>query len=145
MFQMLFWLLVTIFLIVIDLITSSFIFMWFSIGALINILLAIFSIPFYIQIIVFFVVGIMMVLIGYPWVKRKLKASGQIFQTMEEKYIGMSFVADNDIKDLVRVKVGGIYWTATNKGAVIEKGDTYEIVGIDGNKLEIKLKEKKAC
>lgn len=142
MFEMLFWVFVTFALIIIDLITSSFVFMWFSVGALINIILSIFNVPFLYQVVVFFVVGIAMVIMGYPWVKRKLKASVNEFKTMEENYIGKTMVAENDIKDTARIKVGGIYWTACNTGDLIKQGKSFIITGIDGNKLLIKLKEK---
>lgn len=139
---MIFWVLVTFALIIIDLVTSAFIFMWFTVGALINVVLAIFNVSFLCQIIVFFVVGIIMVIIGYPWAKRKIKASTLEFKTMEEGYIGKVMVADSDIKDTSRIKVGGIYWTAYNTGDLIKQGESFVITGIDGNKLKIKLKER---
>lgn len=138
---MLFWVAISFALIIIDLITSSFIFMWFSIGALINIILSIFNVPFLVQVIVFFLVGIIMVIIGYPWVKRKLKSNTNEFKPMEETYIGKTMKAECDINETTRIKVGGIYWTACNVGIPIKEGEHFIITGIDGNKLEIKLKE----
>lgn len=142
MFEMLFWVFIAFALIVVDLITSSFVFMWFSIGALINILLSMFNVPFLYQVIVFFAVGICMVIIGYPWVKRKIEATCDSFKPMEENYIGKVMRAESDIDDTTRIKVGGIYWTACNTGELIKQGESFIITGIDGNKLEIKLKER---
>lgn len=142
MLEMLFWVIVAVALIILDLITSSFIFMWFSIGALIDIALSAFNVPFIYQVAVFFVVGIVMVIIGYPWVKRRIKATTNEFKTMEETYIGRVIVAESDIENTTRIKIGGIYWTACNVGCPIKQGESFVITGIDGNKLQIKLKEK---
>lgn len=142
MLEMLFWVIVAIALIMLDLITSSFIFMWFSIGALINIALSAFNISFIYQVAVFFVVGIAMVIIGYPWVKRRIKATINEFKTMEETYIGRVLIAESDIENTTRIKIGGIYWTACNVSCPIKQGESFVITGIDGNKLQIKLKEK---
>ena len=43
--------------------------------------------------------------------------------------------------DELREALSGIYWTAYNKGKVIEKGQEYIITGIEGNKLIVNLKE----
>lgn len=58
---------------------------------------------------------------------------------MEETYIGKVFIAEEDIEETGRVKVGGNYWTAENVGKKILKGQKFQVTGIDGNKLTIKL------
>ena len=50
-------------------------------------------------------------------------------------------VANEDMGETSKIKVSGIYWTAYNKGKVIEKGQEYIITGIEGNKLIVNLKE----
>lgn len=47
MIEVIIWILVAIFLVVIDIITSSFIFMWFSLGALVAIILSLLFIYMY--------------------------------------------------------------------------------------------------
>lgn len=141
MVDVIIWLIVAAFVIIIDVVTSSFIFMWFSIGALVAIVLSMLGFPMGIQIISFLVVGIITVSIGYPWAKKKFKASVNHLPTMEQGYIGMELTASNDIIEKEKIKVGGIYWTAYNKGEVIKAGDKFIITGIEGNKLTVKLKE----
>ena len=60
---------------------------------------------------------------------------------MEQTYIGKVMVANEDMGETSKIKVSGIYWTAYNKGKVIEKGQEYIITGIEGNKLIVNLKE----
>jgi membrane protein implicated in regulation of membrane protease activity len=98
---------------------------------------------FTIQIIVFLVVSIVSMLIGYPVVKRTLKKSVKVTKTTEQGYIGRRLTADEEITEKARVKVDGIYWTVQKVGEDIKKGDKVQIVGLKGNKLLIKKEEKK--
>ena len=127
--------------IAIDIVTSSFIFMWFSLGAIVAIILSLLGISVAWQIIAFLVVGIATVSIGYPWAKKKFKADVNHVPTMEQTYIGKEMIADEDMEEKSKIKVSGIYWTAYNKGKTIKKGEKYTITGIEGNKLIVKLKE----
>ena len=67
MAEVIIWILIAVFLIVIDLITSSFIFMWFSVGAIVAIILSLLGISVIWQVMAFLIIGIAMVSIGYPW------------------------------------------------------------------------------
>ena len=53
MVEVISWILVAVFLIAIDVITSSFIFMWFSLGAIVAIILSLFEVTVVWQIIAF--------------------------------------------------------------------------------------------
>lgn len=141
MVEVIVWLLVAIALIVIDIVTSSFIFMWFSLGAIVAIMLSLLEISVAWQIVAFLVVGVATVSIGYPWAKKKFKADVNHIPTMEQTYIGKEMIANEDMEEKSKIKVDGIYWTAYNKGKIIKKGEKYTITGIEGNKLIVKLKE----
>ncbi|WP_294386982.1 NfeD family protein [uncultured Clostridium sp.] len=141
MVEVIVWLLVAIALIVIDIVTSSFIFMWFSLGAIVAIMLSLLEISVAWQIVAFLVVGVATVSIGYPWAKKKFKADVNHVPTMEQTYIGKEMIANEDMEEKSKIKVDGIYWTAYNKGKIIKKGEKYTITGIEGNKLIVKLKE----
>lgn len=141
MVEVIVWLLVAIALIVIDIVTSSFIFMWFSLGAIVAIMLSLLEISVAWQIVAFLVVGVATVSIGYPWAKKKFKADVNHVPTMEQTYIGKEMIANEDMEEKSKIKVDGIYWTAYNKGEIIKKGEKYTITGIEGNKLIVKLKE----
>ena len=141
MVEVIVWILAAIAVIAIDIVTSSFIFMWFSLGAIVAIILSLLGISVAWQIIAFLVVGIATVSIGYPWAKKKFKADVNHVPTMEQTYIGKEMIADEDMEEKSKIKVSGIYWTAYNKGKTIKKGEKYTITGIEGNKLIVKLKE----
>lgn len=141
MVEVIVWILVAIFVIAIDVVTSSFIFMWFSIGALVAIILSLLNVSVTWQIVAFLVVGVATVSIGYPWAKKKFKADVNHVPTMEQTYIGRVMIAEEDMGETSKIKVSGIYWTAYNKGKVIKKGEQYTITGIEGNKLIVNLKE----
>lgn len=118
MVEVIIWILVTIFVIAIDLVTSSFIFMWLSIGALVAIIFSLLDISILWQIIAFLIIGVATISIGYPWAKKKFKADVNKVLTMEQTYIGREMVATEDMEEASKIKVSGIYWTAYNKGKI---------------------------
>ncbi len=81
--------------------------------------------------------SIIAISIGYPWSRKKFKNTVNRTKLMEEEYIGKTFIASEDIEDRYRFKVSGIYWTGENKGEKILKGQKFQVVGIEGNKLVI--------
>ena len=141
MLDVIIWLIVAVAAILIDIATSSFIFMCFSLGALVAIILSFTGISMAWQFIIFLVTSIALVAIGYPWAKKKFKVEKNHTLTMEQTYIGRVMIADEDIIEKSKIKVDGIYWTAYNKGKKINKGEKFIITGIEGNKLTVELKE----
>ena len=141
MVEVIVWILVAIAVIAIDIVTSTFVFMWFSLGAFVAIILSLIGISVAWQIVAFLVMGVATVSIGYPWAKKKFQADVNHVPTMEQTYIGKEMIANEDMEEKSKIKVSGIYWTAYNKGKIIKKGERYTITGIEGNKLIVKLKE----
>lgn len=135
--MMLFWLILGILLIVIDVFTSAFLFVWFSLGAFAALAAEIMGYNFFTQAACFCIVSIITCAIGYPLAKKKFKNIKRT-ELMEDKYIGMEFTADKDIEKKVQFKVDGIYWTGYNEGEKINKGQKFKIEKIEGNKLIIK-------
>lgn len=138
MATVIFWLVVAAIAIAIDICTSNFLFVWFSVGALGALLAYLVGANFTVQFVIFVVISLITVAIGYPIVKKKYKQSVVHTPLMEETYIGKIFEATEDIKEVAKIKVGGIYWTAINKSDSISLGQKFQITGIDGNKLIIK-------
>ena len=134
-----FWLIVAIFFVAIDILTSAFVFCWFGIGAVVSIVLSLMNVKFAIQFIAFTVVSLIAIAIGYPLTKNAVKKSVKHTPLMEETYIGKTFTAEKDIEETGEVKVGGNYWTTENVGKKILKGQKFQVTGIDGNKLIIKV------
>lgn len=136
--QLILWVVIAALALVIDVITSSFLFIWFTVGGILAIILTLFHFPFSTQLITFIASSVALLAIGYPIVKRTIKRTVPITPRMEEEYIGQEFTSDKNIKEKGNIKFEGIYWTVKNIGEDINKGDRVKIIGIEGNKLVIK-------
>ena len=132
------WVAIAFGVIVLDILTSTFLFVWFSLGSLAAIIANLVGLSFGWQIFIFAIVSLISISIGYPWARRKYKKMVKPTPRMEETYIGMEFVAEDDIEGNTRIKVAGIYWTGINHGEKIVKGQKFQITGVEGNKLIIK-------
>lgn len=138
MIQVILWLLVAIGVFLLDVLSSSFFFVLFSIGAIVAAVCAVIGLDFMVQVIIFAIVSIISLIIGYPILKKKYRNLSKRTPLMEERYIGKKMKAENDIVDKVQIKVGGEYWTAINDSEIIHSGEEFVITGIDGIKLKIK-------
>lgn len=132
------WLILAITAGAIDVLTSNFFFVLFSVGAIVAAIFAGFDVSLLHQIIIFASISLLCMIFIYPWLKKKYKAMHKRMPLMEETYIGKKFIAEEDIEQKVQIKVGGEYWTAINEGQMIYKNEKFEIIGIDGIKLKIK-------
>lgn len=136
------WIIIALSTLFIDVFTSSILFVWFSIGSIFSLIALSFGLGSTPQIIIFIVTSLIGLVLGYPLAKKFNKRSSEKVKTMEQSYIGREFTAEEVIKLKSNIKINGVYWTVVNKGGVIEKGNRFIIVGIEGNKLIIKnLKE----
>lgn len=134
---MIFWVVVALGALAIDIVTSSFMFIWFAIGAIAAIISIALNAPIAIQAIIFVAVSAVSMAVGYPIVKRTIKKTVSRTPTMEEGYIGTEFIITKDIDIKANIKFQGIYWTVKNVGKPLLKGDLVQIIGIEGNKLLI--------
>jgi membrane protein implicated in regulation of membrane protease activity len=138
------WLLIVLWLIIggaalaIDVISSSFLFIWFTVGAIAAVIAAFMQFSFAVQLTVFILVSVTLMIIGYPIVKKALKKTVQKTPTTEQGYVGRELIADENVIERATIKIDGIYWTVKNEGEFIKKGDKVKITGIEGNKIVIK-------
>ena len=136
------WIIIAAVAIIIDIATSNFLFAWFTIGAIAAMIADFFGISFGVQVIIFLVINLITVSLGYPWAKKMFKKSVKRTPLMEETYIGRIMKAEEDIIEKAKVKVDGIYWTVLNTGEEIKSGENFKIIGIEGIKLIIKKEEE---
>lgn len=136
------WIIVGIVVILLDVITSSFLFVWFAVGAFAAFLASLLGASVGVQIIIFLAVSIATISIGYPWARKKFKSSITRTPLMEENYIGMVLKAEEDIEIRGKAKLGGVYWAVINKGETIKRGESFKIVKFEGNKLIIEKEEE---
>ena len=137
-----FWIILGIIVFVLDIATSSFLFIWFSLGAFAAMIAALLGAAVGLQIIIFLAVSIVTISIGYPWARKKFKSSVTRTPLMEETYIGKVLKAEEDIEERGKAKLGGVYWAVLNKGNTIKKGESFRIVEFEGNKLIIEKEEE---
>lgn len=135
------WLSIAAGVILLDILTSNFLFAWFAIGSFAAMLAGALGQVIGVQIIIFLLVNLITVSIGYPIVRKKYKAGAKRVPLMEEKYIGRIFIAKEDIERQGRMRLDGIYWGIINYGDKIKKGEKFKITAIEGIKLVI-IKEE---
>lgn len=133
-----FWLIIAICTFAIDVLTSNFCFMLFSIGAVVAAICGALGVPFIMQVVIFAIISIISLSIGYPWLKKKYKGMQKNIPLMEETYIGKIMESEKEILSTSQVKLNGEYWTVINEGDVIHVGEKFIITGIQGIKLKIK-------
>jgi len=121
-----------------DMLTSAFLFIWFSAGSIVAIIAFFLGAAFITQFLLFIIVSTILLIIGYPIVKKTIKKTVPKTLKQEESYIGREFLIDEDVIEKAIMKVDGIYWTVKNDGEAIKKGDRIKIIGLEGNKLVVK-------
>ena len=136
------WIIVIIAAVGIDIMTSAMIFIWFALGALGAIIAYVPGASVATQVIVFCILSIIGLVVGYPISKKIIKKSVRVTKTMEQTYIGKEFTAEDDIVNSGHVKINGSYWTVINDGPRIQKGEKFKIFGIKGTKLVVSALEK---
>ncbi len=135
------WLMISLGLIVVELLTVNLVCIWFAIGAFFAGLTTFITDSNVIQIIVFLVVSVVALFLTRPLVKKYLVKD--IEKTNYDKVIGMVGIVTKDIGKLEygEVKVDGKYWTA-KADKKIKEGSKVEILSIEGVKLVVKERKE---
>lgn len=133
----LFWLAVILILSFIEIGTINLVSIWFVASALVSLLLSFLPIPFYIQFIVFVVLGIVLLITTRKSLEEFLSKTKQ--KTNLDRVVGMQGIVTEKISknNPGEVKVDGKRWTAVSD-KTIDEGKTVEIMKIEGVKLIVK-------
>ncbi|MDO4536481.1 MAG: NfeD family protein [Clostridium perfringens] len=131
------WLIVIVLGVIIDILSSAFLFVGFSLGALGAIIMNLLGLPVIVQFIVFAVISSLFFIFIFPKVRKNIKESHLGTKTMEQSYVGRSFILPENIENTALIKYEGVFWTFKSESGVIKKGETVKIIGIEGNKLLI--------
>lgn len=138
MAAIIFWIAIAVIAIIVDLFTSTFLFCWIAVGSAGAIIANILGFNIITQIIIFSILTVICVVVGYKVVRKKIKKGVKRLPLMEENFIGKTYTAQEDIIGSTRLKIEGSYWTGQNEGEKILKGEKFTICKISGNKLIIK-------
>lgn len=135
-----FWVLLAIGLFIVEANTFQMLTIWFSLGSLAGLLVAI-IIPdnFFLQFVAFLIVSLVLLLFTRKIAIEKLKV-GHV-KTNVDSLVGKKAIVTKDIHEFEfgEVKIEGKYWTAKSEdGLPKESGNTVEVVGVSGVKLIVK-------
>lgn len=140
--QILLWIIIGTAAILVDIFTSSFLFVWFTIGSIVALIICGLGYSILVQSIGFIFTSIILLAVGYPIVKKTIKKSVPKTLTMGEDYINRTITVEKDIKEEELIKIDGIYWTVLNEGKLIKKGEKAKIIALNGNKFILKKYEE---
>lgn len=132
------WLGVLIAALVLEAVTAGLFSIWFVPSALIAMILAICNVPLYLQLIVFFGLSIILIVLSRT-IWKKYTAVKPLEPTNADALIGqigIVTVAIDNVSAVGEVKINGQHWSARSKGgAPIEKDAHVKVLSIEGVKL----------
>lgn len=135
----LYWLIISVVLIVIEIITLGLTTIWFAVGALFAALLAFIGIGLVGQIFMFVIVSVVLFVVTRPLAMKYLNK--RIIRTNSDSLIGKIAIVTEKIDNIAAtgaVKVQGEEWTArSTKEEIIEEGTKVKIIEISGVKLMV--------
>lgn len=136
-----YWFMACLVLLFIEISTVNLVSIWFAIGSLFAMILAIFTDNFLLQLIMFIVISIIALLITKPLVKKFRKTD--IVPTNLDRVIGKraDVIKEITTDKYGEVKVLGAVWTAAGDGN-FKVGDKVIVKSIDGVKLIVEKEEK---
>lgn len=135
------WIVIAVAGIALDVLSSSFFFIWFTLSAIVAIIAMLFGLSTAAQIILFIILSTVLIAVAYPLVKDAIKKTVKVTKTQEQEYIGRVYVAEKDIAIKETVKIEGIYWTVLNEGEVIKQGDKFKILELRGTKFLVAIEK----
>lgn len=135
------WLGVLVLAVVAEALTSDLVAIWFFPSALVALVLSFFSVPWWVQLIVFFALGLLLVVCTRRICRRFLEKKDH--KTNVDALIGKACIVTEEIRNIDEVgevKVGGLCWSARAEEPtrVIAVGEQVTIVEIQGVKLIVK-------
>ena len=138
-----FWLIAMVVLLVIEAVVPGLISIWFAIGALAALISALFHAPVWLQLVWFFAISILTLVLTRPFVKKYVNS--RVTPTNADVVIGKDAVVTERIDNLHAqgaVMLDGKVWTArTEKEQVtVEAGETVRVLRIEGVKLIVEAK-----
>lgn len=136
------WLVLLVAFLVFEAISVAITSIWFAVGALAALICSLLGGPLWLQIVLFFLVSILSLILTKPLVKKYVNSAA--VSTNFDRIIGMDAVVTDEINNLKArgaVLVDGKTWTARSSDeSVIEKDSIVKVVKIDGVKLIVSKK-----
>ena len=141
--EMIFWLIVFVILLVVEIATMALTTVWFAGGALAAFLAAYIGFGEVVQVLVYLIVSILLLVLTRPLAVKFFNQERQ--KTNAESLIGQKAIVKEEINTLQttgRVEVNGMEWSAKTEESEIIKADTIVMIkGIQGVKLIVEKEE----
>ena len=140
----LFWLVLAIVFLVLELVSLGLTTIWFFIGSLVAMIASMLRAPLWLQIVLCIVVSILTLLLIRPWVKNKFNTTREVTNTMA--LIGQKALVKTAIDNALAVGlvvVNGQEWSAKSvDDTVIPEGSSVIIKEIKGVHLVVEKEDK---
>lgn len=133
------WLILILATLALEIMTVDLISIWFSLGALVALILSVLSVPIPWQIAAFIIVSVLLLATVGQWSRKVLR--NRTINTNVDSLIGQEIIILKRADYLTRGegKIRDVVWTVVcEKGDSVEEGDIAIIQRIDGNKLFVK-------
>ena len=136
-----FWLLIIVFLGLLEAFTINFVSIWFVISGIIALIISFFSNNFFLQFASFVILGIVLLLFTRMPLEKKLL--GKKEKTNLDRIIGMKGVVTEEINQnkIGEVKVDGKLWSAI-ANMPLKKGEVIKVLNMKSVKLEVERWEE---
>lgn len=140
-----YWLILFLLLIVIEVLTMGLTTIWFAGGAVVAMVINMLGGNIWIQMIAFLAVSFLLLIFTRPFAARYVNR-GRVNTNVDELIGAEAVVTEtiDNLKSTGTVRINGLEWTARSKdvSVLIENGTTVEILSVEGVKLIVKEKEK---
>lgn len=130
------WLGVVIALVLIEVITTNLVTIWFVASGIVSMILSIFVDNYFVQFLIFVVLGTILLFTTRDYLVRLIGIKSE--KTNLDRVVGMNGIVTEEIKRNIsgEVKVDGKKWTAISNKK-IEVGKEVKILDIEGVKLKV--------
>ena len=140
------WLSLFVLMLVVEAIGTELVSIWFSLGALIALIVSFIpNVPWWVEVVVFVVISCATLFALRPLFTKYFKRN--VISTNVDSYTGKKGYVIEDIEYLKpgAVKIGDVAWTAipVDQKTVIKENEVIEVVAISGNKLILRKVENK--
>lgn len=140
-----FWLVLLVILVVIELLTMGLTTVWFAGGALVAAIAAIFDAPIVLQVILFLLVSALLLFFTRPFAVKYFNKDR--IRTNAESLVGRQAIVISEIDNLQgigQVNVGGMEWSARTRvdGIKLPVGTVTTILAINGVKLIVEERKE---
>ena len=140
-----FWLVVLVVLVIIELLTMGLTTVWFAGGALIATIASLFNAPFALQVILFLLVSALLLFFTRPLAVKYFNKDR--VRTNAESLVGRQAIVISEIDNLQgigQVNVGGVEWSARTRvdGVKLQVGTVATVLAINGVKLVVEERKE---